>query len=515
MPINIIEYFEKGALELCPNKTAIEHGQRAYSFAEVQRYAKRCAASLIRRCDVTREPIAVFLGQSAYTIVADLGICYSGNIFSNLDVKAPPLRTKGIIEKIQPALIITSKVLGQQLIDAGIPENRLFHIEDIFDQAVEFDAVDFSARRDRLIDTDPLCIIHTSGSTGLPKGVVLNHRSVIDFMDWCFSHIALDGSERIGSLSPFHFDIYLLEIIFCLAKGATLVIVPSQFSVFPMQLVQFLADRKIGFIFWVPSIMVNISAQDLLKEADCSALKTILFAGEVFPTKHLNHWRRALPKAAFINLYGPIEISVDCTYFVVERDFSDEEALPIGFPCRNTDILILNENNRPCAVGELGELCVRGSSLAMGYWNDPDKTAAAFVQNPLNVRYPELIYRTGDLVLKNERGEIIFSGRKDFQIKHMGYRIELPEIEHQIVAIEGITNACVLYNAAEKQIVAFYEARPETGLTPARIRKELMAIFPKYMVPTAFHEMPELPRNPNGKIDRNGLKELLSDMAHV
>jgi acyl-coenzyme A synthetase/AMP-(fatty) acid ligase len=228
--------------------------------------------------------------------------------------------------------------------------------------------------------------------------------------------------------------------------------------------------------------------------------------------KHLNHWRRALPGARFVNLYGPIEISVDCTYFVLDREFGDDEALPIGFPCRNTDVMILNEENQLCATEERGELCVRGSSLAMGYWNDPEKTAKAFVQNPLNPRFPELIYRTGDLVYRNQRGELMFVGRKDFQIKHMGYRIELPEIEYQVLAIEGVANACVLYHKAKKEITLFYETKGD-GLSPTAIRQKLAEIFPKYMLPTAFHQMPELPRNPNGKIDRNGLSLQLAEMA--
>jgi acyl-coenzyme A synthetase/AMP-(fatty) acid ligase len=283
-------------------------------------------------------------------------------------------------------------------------------------------------------------------------------------------------------------------------------------AIFPAKLVEFLARQALSFLFWVPAIMVTICNQGLLEAFDLSALKTVFFAGEVLPMKHLNHWRRAIPGARFVNLYGPIEITVDCTYFVLDREFADDEGLPIGFPCRNTGILILNEENRHCAVEERGELCVRGSSLAMGYWNDPEKTAKAFVQNPLNTSYPELIYRTGDQVYRNQRGEIMFAGRLDFQIKHMGYRIELPEIEYQVLAIEQIANACVLYNQGKKEITLFYQTNGG-DLSPATIRQKLSQIFPKYMLPTAFHQMKELPRNPNGKIDRNGLSVTLEPMA--
>ena len=268
---------------------------------------------------------------------------------------------------------------------------------------------------------------------------------------------------------------------------------------------EFLSQQAISFLFWVPSIMVAISNKGVLEAFDLPSLRTVFFAGEVFPMKHLNHWRRTLPKTLFVNLYGPIEITVDCTYYVIDREFADDEALPIGFPCRNSDILILNEWNRHCSVEERGELCVRGTSLAMGYWNDPEKTSKAFVQNPLNTNFPEIIYRTGDVVYRNRRGEIMFVGRQDFQIKHMGYRIELPEIEYQALSIQEIANACVLYNQDKKEITLFYETR--NGVLPAAaIRQRLMKIFPKYMVPTAFHQMTELPRNPNGKIDRNGLE---------
>jgi acyl-coenzyme A synthetase/AMP-(fatty) acid ligase len=196
---------------------------------------------------------------------------------------------------------------------------------------------------------------------------------------------------------------------------------------------------------------------------------------------------------------------VDCTYFIVDRPFADDEKLPIGFPCRNTDILVLNEHNQPAQQDEPGELCVRGSSLALGYWNNAERTAQAFVQNPLNPHYPELIYRTGDLVYRNSRGELMFLGRKDYQIKHLGYRIELGEIEHAALRVQGVRNACVVYQQGRKEITLFFESDQE--LSSAVIRERLGAFLPKYMLPTVFHRMEQLPRNPNGKIDRQKLLE--------
>ncbi len=450
-------------------------------------------------------------------IFADLGILYTGNIYLNLDIKAPAQRTAAILQNIWqnhnvfPRLVITSRELAGQINSIGIAQESLQFIEEIYDEAIGYDTEALWRRLEHVIDTDPLCIINTSGSTGVPKGVVLSHRGTIDFLDWCFDRFPFTGSERIGSLSPFYFDIFTLELNLCLAKGATIVIIPDQLAIFPAKLMDFLVQQAITFLFWVPSIMVSISNQGLLDAFDVSSIETIFFAGEVFPMKHLNRWRRKLPAAKFVNLYGPIEITVDCTYFVVDREFADDESLPIGFPCRNTDILILNERNQNCGTEERGELCVRGSSLALGYWNDPERTAQAFVQNPLHTSYRDLIYRTGDLVYRNVRGEIMFVGRLDLQIKHMGYRIDLSEIEYQVLALEKIANACVVYDEQEKAITLFYETTDER-LSAAAIRQKLALIFPKYMLPTAFQAMKELPRNPNGKVDRNGLRLLLNQM---
>jgi len=503
MQINVIEYFEKGALARCKDKIAVVDPEKQFTFGDIGHFAKNCAALILRQNAATRRPIPVFLPKSARNVIADLAALYSGNAYANLDVKSPPQRLQGMLRNLNADVIITSAQHAETLRSLEIPAEKLLLIEQAMVSQTLYDEALLLKRLDAIIDTDPYCFIHTSGSTGVPKAVALNHRSTIDFVDWAFERLGLDGSEVMGSLAPIYFDAYTLEFCLCIAKGATWVVVPDQLATFPVKLVDFLTKHPINFIFWVPTIMVNIANLDLLSKVKLDGIKKVLFIGEVFPTKHLNYWRRHLPGAVFVNLYGPIEITVACSYFIVDRELSDDEKLPIGFPCRNTEILILNERNQLAKVDEPGEICVRGSSLALGYWNNPERTARGFVQNPLNPHYPELIYRTGDLGYWNNRSEIMFLGRQDFQIKHLGYRIELGEIEHAVLRVEGIRNCCVVYAQAKKEITLFFEC--DTPLTPAFIRDRLSASLPKYMLPTVFNQMELLPRNPNGKIDREKL----------
>jgi D-alanine--poly(phosphoribitol) ligase subunit 1 len=500
---NVLEYLEAGALASQPSKVALVDGDARYTFAQLALRAKNVAEAIIARTEALNRPVAVFLPKGALTVFADLGIVYSGNCYSNLDTKSPPERLKAILNNLGAELVITNAQLAPSLIEVGVPPAQLMLAEELDADVPRWDQALIDTRLGQVIDTDPLCIIHTSGSTGIPKGVALNHKSTIDFMDWAFARLSLGGEETIGSLSPFYFDIYTLELWYCLAKGATLVILPEQYAAFPSRLLEYMALESVSFIFWVPTVMVNIANQNLLENIPQPCLRKVLFAGEVFPTKPLNYWRRKLPQAMFVNLYGPIEITVDCTYFIVDRDMADDEKLPIGFPCRNTDVLIIDENNRPVRVNQNGELCIRGSSLALGYWNNPELTAKAFVQNPLHSHYPELVYRTGDLAYQNERGEIMFVGRKDYQIKHQGYRIELGEIEHAALQVAGLRHACVVYDAPNKDIVLYFES--EADIAAGDIRRELAQHIPKYMLPTVILRVEQMPRNPNGKIDRLAL----------
>ncbi len=488
------------------NKTAVVHKNREISFEELESYAKVLSNFICQASDLQNKPILVLLPKSIELVYADLAVLFSHNIFSNLDVKLPAERLNNIISNIQPIGIISTAEYTDKL----VLDQKVFVIDiNKVNWSTSIDENPINHRISRQIDTDPFCIINTSGSTGTPKGVVLNHKSFFDFYDWSIETFAFTDEERIGSLSPAVFDIYQYELTLMMGMGATIVMLDETKASFPAELLTNLKESKATFLFWVPTIMVNIANMDLLSRIDLPDLKIIWFAGEVFPTKKFNYWKEHLPEVTFANLYGPIEITLDCIYYVVDKEIDDNEAIPIGIPCNNTDILLLNENDELCDAGEEGEICVRGTSLAMGYYNDPEKTATVFTQNPLNNSYPELIYRTGDIAYIDKRdGLYHFKGRKDSLIKHMGYRIELGEIEHVLVnGLKLVKNACVVYDYNAKQIVVFFEKKDRKV---TEIRKELLKVFPKYMIPTNWNEEEELLRNTNGKINRLAYNKIIN-----
>lgn len=501
MKINLIEYFIETANRLS-EKTAVIDGERQVSFGELNQKARKLAKVIVDTCKCKNRPIAMFMPKCIEAAVADIAITYSGNAYMNLDVKNPIERLGNILTLIQPGAVITDS-RHKSIIEPIAGENiMVINVEEIAVDAEAPSSDYFMSRNCDLIDTDPYCIINTSGSTGTPKGVVLNHKSFIDFMAQTFDEYKFSENDIIGSLSPVVFDIWSYELCLLMGKGASILVIPDTYSAFPVKILQLMQLQKVSYIFWVPTIMVNIANMGLLQQVQLPALRLCWFAGEVFPTKQFNIWRKSLPQTTFANFYGPIEITLDCVYYTIEREIADDEPIPIGKPFRNTSILILDEENKDITnPNEEGELCIRGTSLAMGYYNNPEKTAAAFVQNPLNHSYPEIIYRTGDLVYINNRGEIVFKGRRDSLIKHMGYRIELGEIEHVIInTLKLVKNGCVVYNHQKKEITLYYEA--ENELTAAEFRKAIGNTLPKYMIPVVFHHLTELKRNTNGKIDR-------------
>lgn len=510
MRINLIEYFIDIANRF-PNRIAVIDGERQITFGELDIKARQLAKEIVDACGCKNCPVAMFMPKCIEAAQADLAITYSGNTYMNLDVKNPIERLGNILALIQPAAVVTNNQY-KSIIEPILGESvKLINIDEIAaDDEVPRQEY-FLGRNSDLIDTDPYCIINTSGSTGTPKGVVLNHKSFIDFMAQTFDEYKFTENDVIGSLSPVVFDIWSYELCLLQGKGASIVVIPDTWSAFPVKILQLMQEQKVSYIFWVPTIMVNIANMGLLEQVPLPSLRLCWFAGEVFPTKQFNIWRQNLPQTMFANFYGPIEITLDCVYYTIEREIADDEPIPIGKPFRNTGILILDEDNQNITdPNKEGELCIRGTSLAMGYYNNPEKTSAAFVQNPLNHSYPETIYRTGDLVFINDRGEIVFKGRRDSLIKHMGYRIELGEIEHVIInTLKLVKNGCVVYNHQRKEITLYYEAEQER--TAAEFRKAIGGTLPKYMIPVVFHHLPELKRNTNGKIDRLYYSKLVEE----
>ena len=509
MKVSLIELFEE-TVKKYPQKVAVIDKDREIVFSDLHRKSLQLASALMALGIGQNRPVGVFLDKSIESVYADLGILYAGDFYMNLDIKTPAERIRNILQLVEPAAII-STTRQIKSIEGIIPSTMKVILLDEAGGTADVDSADIIGRLSTIIDTDPSCIINTSGSTGTPKGVVLNHKSFFDFIDWAIDTFHFDDDLVMGSLSPIVFDIYSFELCMLMAKASTLVVLPAHLAAFPAKILEVLEQHKVNFLFWVPTIMVNIANMDLLSAFKLESLRTVWFAGEVFPTKQYNYWHHHLPKVTFANLYGPIEITLDCTYYIINKEIPDEEPLPIGYPCRNTDILILDDEDRAVKEsGVEGELCVRGTSLAMGYYNNPEKTAAAFVQNPLNKAYPELIYRTGDIVCLNDEGLIMFKGRKDNIVKHMGYRTDLGEIEHVIInTLKLVKNGCIVYNQSEKQITLFYEAEQEIPVSEFRL--QIGKVLPKYMIPTAFHHLGQLQRNANGKIDRLFYKKQVNE----
>lgn len=508
MKKSVIDHFS-ATVRRHPDKPALIEGERVIGFAELERQARAIATALCRRTPAGDDvPVfAFYLPKSIEGVAGNIACSLAGGAYMNLDVKSPHERLRAVIENVRPALLVTDTRREAEAM-------RIAHgcdvvlVEDLLGEIEESPPHSLENARAHLIDTDLYCLINTSGSTGVPKSVALNHLSFLDFMNWTESEFASGLFDRVGSLSPAIFDIYSFELCLLLMRGSTLVLIPDSLTPFPVRILELLQRHDVSFIFWVPSIMVNIANLGLLEEAQLDALQLCWFAGEVFPTQQFKQWQQALPHTEFVNLYGPIEITLDCTFYRVQRTLRDDEPIPIGRACDNTGILLLNEANQRCAPGEEGELCVRGSSLALGYYRQWEKTLEAFVQNPLNDRYPELIYRTGDIACLNQTGEIIYKGRKDSLIKHLGYRIELSEIEHLLInKLRVVKNCCAVYDTAAREIVLFFE--PLADLDERAVRARLAQEVPKYMLPTRYHAQSTLPLNSNGKIDRQQLKQRL------
>ena len=501
MRTSVLSYLEESA-EKYPDKAAFFDEKTEITFSELRRYAVSLGRYIKGQLNGSRNPILVYLPKSVSSIVAFMGILYSGNFYTPTDVRFPADKVLSVMDALHPSAVIVDNNTKEKFLDFNADHTvKLINIDEV-SLDVCGDSKDLV---NAILDVDPVYVFFTSGSTGVPKGVIINNHNVIDYIDWAVSALPITDKTIMGSQSPFYFDISTQDIYATLKTGATLGIIPPKYFAFPAKAMQFIKERHINFLYWVPSAFVNVANFDILSSIELDEVELIMFGGEVMPVKQLNYWKRHLPNLKTIaNVYGPTEATVNCTYYIVDREFEDNETLPLGKACENTGLLVLDEDGNcidKSQVGVQGELCVYGSSLSAGYWDDIAKTDEKYVTNPICKHYREKMYLTGDLVYYNERGELVFAGRKDFQIKHSGYRIELGEIEAAAMGNKFVSNVCASYDPVNKQIVLFYQG----DTSEEELRDHLLNVIPKYMVPTVYHQLQRFPYNDNGKIDRKKL----------
>lgn len=496
-----MEYLDKIVLQY-PDKVAFANEEPACALTFEMVYDRsRAIGSLLDEKGYYAEPVVVFMKKHPNAISAFFGCVYGGCYYVPIDEEMPKFRTELILQTLNPRAMICDDETKNIALEMDFKGEILLYSEAIKAQ-VNDGAL--NKIRDKQIDTDPIYIVFTSGSTGIPKGVVACHRSVIDYIENLSEVLGFDHDTRFANQTPLYFDACLKELYPTLKFGATTVIVPKSLFMFPIKLVEFLNEHKINTVCWVVSALTMISSFKTFEKIKPEYLTNIAFGSEVFPIKQLNLWKEALPNCKFTNLYGPTEATGMCCYFKVDREFDLNESVPIGGPFKNTRILLLNEKNELCKDGEEGEICVVGTSLTIGYYKNFEKTNEVFVQNPLNKIYPELIYRTGDIGKRNDRGELLFVSRKDFQIKHMGHRIELGEIEVNVNNIDQIRTCCCVYDKEKDKIKLYYVGDIETGEIISILKEKL----PRYMIPNKAEKLDVMPLTANGKIDRKKLSSM-------
>lgn len=502
---SIYEYFQN-VLRENGAKIAVDDCVTAITFEELNQMAFVIGTALADKKEGTMNcPILVYMPKSYQAIVTFLGINYSGNFYVPIDMKQPDLRIQKIKQVTDADCVITLRNYADKLMSLGFDKNEIIVFEDAL-EGIEANYELIASVQEKVIDTDPLYVKFTSGSSGEPKGVVLNQRAVIDYIINFKQTIGMHSGQVSGCISPLHFDNSVHDVYGMFCCGSTMILMPDKCLMFPKELVDIVNEKKINVFWWATTAIVLLATSHVLEKHPIDhPIETVTNAGEVLQVKYYNQILPYFKGTKFYNIYGPTETAVTSSFYCIEREFKDYEAFPIGKPFPNTDIFLLDENNKKiCDKEVVGEICIRGSSLAGGYYNNDEKTSLAFVQNPLNTHYPELIYRTGDLGKYNNLEELIFLGRKDSQIKHKGTRIELGEIETAVSNVDKVKENCVLYNHEKEKIVLIYSAEEE--LQRKVLLSEMLKHIPKNMLPDEIFYCDELPKNANGKIDRVKIK---------
>lgn len=492
----VVDYLEKTEKKF-PNKIAFLCEDKKISYRDFLESSKSVGSFLAKKINL-QEPIVVFLEKSIETLISFFGILYAGGCYSLVNLEYPKSRIEEIIHCLEAKVIVTDKEHYALLEEFDNLE--IFLIEDLLKEKI--DEALLKKIKERKIDLDPVYINFTSGSTGKPKGVVVGNRSIIDFIDVFTEEFSIDENDRIANQAPFDFDVSVKDIYSSIKVGATLVLIPKNYFSNPTRLLDYLVEQNITTMIWAVSALCLITTFHGLDYKVPTTVNKIFFSGEVMPMKHLRQWISHLPNCTFVNLYGPTEITCNCTYHRLENN-RDYEKIPIGRPFKNERVFLLDESgNEITSTNVTGEICVAGSSLALGYYRNEEQTKHHFIQNPLNKAYNELIYKTGDLGAYGSDGELYFMGRADFQIKFQGHRIELEEIDLEISKLKGVERVVTLFYEKKQRLYCFYMG----DIEEVEIAKILKTKLPIFMIPNRFVKVENFMLTKNGKIDRKILQ---------
>lgn len=424
----------------------------------------------------------------------------AGGCYCVIDPMFPIERIHKMLEVLSPEVIITEQKYEKKINS----REKIVHIDEILSKQNANELI-VQKTEGSVVDTLPLYIMFTSGTTGIPKGVVVNHRSVVDFINVFTDKFEISNTDVIGNQAPWDFDVSVKDIFSAAKTGARLQIIPRKLFSFPKELMAYLDKNNVTTLIWAVSALRIISDDETFAERSPKRINKVIFSGEIMPPRCYNIWRKQYPEALFVNVYGPTEITCNCTYYIQKGIIAEDTKIPIGVPFENEKVFLLDASDKLVNItdtGMNGEICVSGTAVTMGYYANNDATDKVFVQNPLNSKYKEIIYRTGDLAFYNSDGLLVYNGRKDNQIKHKGHRIELEEIEKALNLQPNISASCCIYK--NEIIVAYVEGKTNEK----SLSIELNKLLPNYMLPGKYIFVDKMPLSEHGKIDRSCLREM-------
>lgn len=527
MQTNILEWLEKRCLQT-PDKIAFGDRECGLSYTQTAIASKKLACGLRNIMEGTSSStppgnaaphtgmaaspgnaggpigsVAIYMDKTVHALCAMFGTLYAGGYYSNIDIQYPRERVMKILKSLKPAAIITDSSHFEEADSLFSEYAPVLCYDTLQESGINEQWLEYV--RSMHCDTNPAYCNFTSGSTGVPKGVLVSHRSVIDFISIFAEQFGIHNEDVIACQAPLDFDVSVKDIYSGMAAGARVQLIPREFFSTPVDLMDYLDDTEATILIWAVSAMCFVSTMRGFQYKVPHRIRQVMFSGEVMPMKQLKIWKKFLPDAVYVNLYGPTEITCNCTYYILREEDFQGDSIPIGKPFKNEKVFLLDESQKMVVdAGQPGEICVSGSCVAVGYLNRPDSTE--FAQHPGNTRYFERIYKTGDLGYWREDGNLMYAGRKDFQIKHLGHRIELGEIERCCEAMpdDGVARSCCIYYKQKQRLLLFYEGTAGEDAVHGLLSDKL----PHFMLPNSIVRISRMPMNKNGKIDRDRLLQI-------